>query len=91
MRNSHVQSSFDPLWLDFWFTEVDLGTVASPGNNRLEATTPGGPALGDSRSFVGIAIDAHDTMLNGVSYSGAVVGRATAGDYYLAGVNTIHF
>jgi hypothetical protein len=91
MRNSHVQSSFAPLWLDFWWTQVDLGTVASPGNNELEATTLGEPALGDGRSFVGNAVDAHGTMLNGVSYGGDVVGPATSGDYRLAGANTIHF
>jgi hypothetical protein len=69
---------------------ADLGTAASPGNNQL-GTEDGSAALGDGRDRAGAAIDAHSTTLNGVSYSGDILGPAESPGYRIAGPNTIHF
>jgi hypothetical protein len=90
VRRSHVQSQEQALRVFDLGSAADLGTTASPGDNRLE-TTSGAPALDDER-LDGVAIDAHGTTLNGASFEGDVVGPADAtGSYHLAGTTTIRF
>lgn len=72
------------------FATFDLGTAATPGNNRL--TTESGPALLDARTAAALALDAHGTVLNGVTYTGDVLGPAdVATGYHIETANTIHF
>jgi hypothetical protein len=72
------------------FAAADLGTAASPGDNELE--TSGYPALEDRRMEAGPAVDAHGTLLNGMTPEGSVPGPASAPPAYrIAGPNTIRF
>lgn len=90
LRDTTIQSQSDAVAVSGRFTAVDLGTSATPGNNQL--TTASGPALSDHRSEQGAAVDARGTVLNGVTYSGDVLGPAdVATGYHIEGPNTIHF
>jgi hypothetical protein len=91
VRNSHVQSVDRALTVDGLLATADLGTLASPGNNRLE-TTAGAVAIDDELD-AGVVMDAHGTTLNGVSFDGQdVIGPAdVAGGYHLAVPTEIRF
>jgi hypothetical protein len=90
LHNAQIQSQADALRVSGSFSGVDLGVAATPGNNQL--TTTSGPAFRDDRSTAGAAVDAHGTVLNGVSYSGDVLGPAdVTGGYHIQAPNTIRF
>jgi hypothetical protein len=90
MRRSHVRGKLVALDLGE-FNVVDLGTPASPGDNRLEAAA-GGVALRDHRLQAGPSIDAHGTQLNGTTPTGDVLGPVeSAPAFKIAGPNTIRF
>jgi hypothetical protein len=90
LQNAHVQTTHSAVGLGGNIVAADLGTAASPGNNQLE-TDDGEPALWDSRGRPGAKIDAHRTTLNGVSYSGDILGPADSPGYRISGPNTIRF
>ncbi len=90
LHGTVIQSQSDAVVVRGAFVAADLGTAEAPGDNQLATTS--GPALSDVRSAVGAAIDARGTPLNGVTYSGDVLGPADAATgYHIEAANTVHF
>ena len=90
-RSSVTATKFDALTILHKFDTMDLGTPASPGENKL-VFGANNFAIVDSRDEVGTPITAHGTTLNGTTFHGDVLGPvAQPGSYNVRAPNTIQF
>jgi hypothetical protein len=91
MHRSRVSSTDTGVLIERTFEAADLGTASVPGDNQLEVTS-GGAALEVFGDSPGVAVGAHGTTLNGLSYAGDVQGPAdVAGGYRIGAASTVHF